>query len=67
LARDSLSSEGFLRRGETKDALKWAGRRPVARECIEVIVGIRIKRGIFFEEGSRDGVEVTLFIRGLME
>jgi hypothetical protein len=25
------------------------------------------KRGAFFEEGSRDGVEVTLFVRGLME
>jgi hypothetical protein len=25
------------------------------------------KRGAFFEEGSRDGVKVTLFVRGLME
>jgi hypothetical protein len=41
LERDSLSS--FLRRGKTKDSLKWAGRRPVTREwlIIEVIVGIR--------------------------
>jgi hypothetical protein len=33
----------FLRSGETKDSLKWVGRRPVAREwlMIEVIVGIR--------------------------
>jgi hypothetical protein len=25
------------------------------------------KRGTFFEEGSRDEVKVTLFVRGLME
>jgi hypothetical protein len=25
------------------------------------------KRGTFFEEGSRDDVKVTLFVRGLME
>jgi hypothetical protein len=25
------------------------------------------KRGTIFEKGSRDGVEVTLFVRGLME
>jgi hypothetical protein len=43
LERDSLSSEGFLRRGERKDSLKWVGRRPEAREwlIIEVIVGMR--------------------------
>jgi hypothetical protein len=68
LERYSLSSEGFLRRGETTDSFKWVGKRPVARAWLimEVIVGMRreahsLRRPVGM--GSRS----HWFVRGLMD
>jgi hypothetical protein len=67
LERDSLSSEGFLRRGETKDSVNWIGKRPAAREWLIIESDSwDKKRGTFFEDGSMNGVKVTHFVRGLM-